>query len=312
MTPGLALLLSISLLVVVLTVGVVGVWQFGVGLDQKGQYAARNTRLSAESMSRKPIAVLDRWLRRTNFGGYLHRRLSAAGLGISVSVFTALALIIALCVVAFAWHYLAPLFGVMAIGLVVWGVLQFLRQMEERRKEEFIAQLPELARLLSNSFSAGLALRTAVDLAADELDDPAHTELRRMADSLKLGKPTEEALEELAERLPSRELSVLVSTLVISARAGGSMVTALRNISRTLEERKEIRREIKTVLAQVSYTGYLIALMGVGELFIINGFVPGALQTLTTNPVGIAILVVSAVFFVAGLLVMNRMSKVDV
>ena len=38
---------------------------------------------------------------------------------------------------------------------------------------------------------------------------------------------------------------------------------------------------------------------------------PNGLHLLTTNPVGIAILVISAVFYVLGLIVMNRMSKVD-
>lgn len=310
MTERLAL--AVGLLVVVLVVAVVGIWQFGKGLDQKGQYAARGSRMDRDGMSRSPAVAIDRWLRRTNLGSFLHRRLQAAGLTMTVTVFLTLMVLSVAATVVLAWRYLAPLFGILAIGLVTWGFLQFLRQMEDRRREEFIGQLPELARVLSNSFSAGLALRTAVDVAADELDDPAGTELRRMADGLKLGQPTDEALEELAERLPSRELSVLVSTLVISARAGGSMVTALRNISKTLDDRKEIRREIKTVLAQATYTGYMIALLGIGELFIINAFIPNGLRILTTTPAGLVILVVSTVFFVLGLITMNRMSKVDI
>ena len=47
-------------------------------------------------------------------------------------------------------------------------------------------------------------------------------------------------------RLPSREVAVLVSTLLVSARSGGSLVTALRDIADTLEARKETRREVRT------------------------------------------------------------------
>lgn len=305
------MLLAVGLLVLVIVVFLVGIWQFGRGLDQKVEYAARGHRVEMKEMSKAPLAVLDRWLRRTNLGGYVHRRLSAAGMNVSVTVFLALMTVTSVGAVVLAWRYLAPIFGIGAIGVVAWAFFQFLRQMEDRRREEFIGQLPELARILSNSFSAGLALRTAVEIAADELDDPARRELQLMADGLKLGQPTDEALEELGDRLPSRELSVLVSTLVISSRAGGSMVTALRNLSKTLDDRKEIRREVKTVLAQATYTGYLIAGLGIGELFLINAFVPDGLHLLTTNPVGIAILVISAAFYILGLVVMNRMSKVD-
>ena len=241
----LRLALAVGLLLLVLLLFVFGVWQFGRGLDQKGEYAARGRRAEAKVMARTPLAVTDRWLRRTNLGGLIHRRLRSAGMNVSVTVFFSLMAVTTLAAVVLAWRYLAPVFGVAAIGVVAWAFLQFLRQMEDRRREEFIGQLPELARILSNSFSAGLALRTAVEIAAEELDEPARSELQQMADGLKLGQPTEEALEELGERLPSRELSVLVSTLVISARAGGSMVTALRNLSKTLDDRKEIRREVR-------------------------------------------------------------------
>lgn len=306
------LFLVFALLLVVITVALLGVWQFGTGLDQKGQVAARNPRTSAERAERSLLMRLERWLRRTSLGGYTQRRLVAAGMGMKVSTFFALLVAVAVGGVVFTWQVFAPLFGIVSIGLVAWLFFQVLRQREERRKEEFIGQLPELARVLSNAFSAGLALRTAVDIAAEELDDPARTEMRKTADGLKLGQSTEEALEELGERLPSRELAVLVHTLVISARAGGSMVTALRNISTTLDHRKEVRREVKTVLAQATYTGYLVVGLGVLMLFILNNFIEGGLQALTTNPLGIVILVVSTAMFAFGLVLIRRMGRVDV
>lgn len=299
-------------LAVVITVALLGVWQFGSGLDQKAAFAARNPRSEADRAARRPLAVLDRMLRRTRSGKYVHRRLTSAGSSMRTSTFVGLLVLATGTTVGLAWHYLAPFFGVASILLIVYVFFRFLRQMEERRREEFVGQLPELARVLSNAFSAGLALRTAIDVAAEELDDPARAELRTTADSLKLGQSTEDALEELGERLPSRELSVLVSTLVISARAGGSMVTALRNISTTLESRKEVRREVKTVLSQAVATSYVVIAMGVGALLIVNVAVPGGLRVLTANPSGIAIVVVSAALFALGLVMVRRMAKVDV
>ena len=150
--------------------------------------------------------------------------------------------------------------------VVIFLFFAFLRRQEARRREEFIGQLPELARVLSNASAAGLVMRTAIEMAAEELDDPASTELRRTADALRLGQSTEQALHELGERLPSRELAVLVSTLIVSARSGGSLVTALRSIASTLEERKEIRREVKTIMGEAVVTNWAIAIMGVGIL----------------------------------------------
>ena len=61
-------------------------------------------------------------------------------------------------------------------------------------------------------------------MAAEELEAPAGEELAKVADQLAVGDSIDDALGELAERLPSRELVVLVTTLVLSNRAGGPVV----------------------------------------------------------------------------------------
>lgn len=302
-------LVPIGLLVLVLILGMFGVWQYGKGLDQQGQVAARGPAPIAGHRSLS--AWIDRVLRRTLVGALLQERLTNAGMPMRVSTFMLFVLVVGAAAIYLAWTVLAPLFAVVAVLVVGWAFSQYLRHQEDRRKERFVQQLPELARVLSNAFSAGLALRSALDMAADELGDPARSELRKTADSLKLGQSIDGALTELGNRLPSRELSVLVSTLLISARAGGSMVTALRNLSNTLDQRKAVRREVKTVLAEAVYTGYLVPALGVLMLFLVNFLVPGGVRAMTTDPVGLAFLIPSAVLFAVGVLVVRRMSRVD-
>src|SRR5699024_1175059 len=116
----------------------------------------------------------------------------------------------------------------------------------------------------SNASSAGLSIRTALSMATDELDDPAHSELRTVSEELNVGVSLETAMDHLERRLPSRELAILVSSLVVSSRSGGALVTALRDISDTLDTGKEVRREIRTTYAQTVATAY--AVLGIGTL----------------------------------------------
>lgn len=46
--------------------------------------------------------------------------------------------------------------------------------------------------------------------------------------------------------MPSRELNVLVRTIVIQAKAGGALVSALQDIAIALEDRKQLHREVHT------------------------------------------------------------------
>ncbi|MCM3301332.1 type II secretion system F family protein [Streptomyces pseudogriseolus] len=261
---------------------------------------------------RRRFPTLDRRLRRTRLGRTLELRLLATGLDVTPGEF----FVAMLAVVAGLWlagqAALAPFFGPIAGLLGVWAAAQFLSWQRQKRIERFINQLPELARILANATQAGLALRTAIGIAAEELEAPAGEELGKVANQLAMGASMEDALGELSDRLPSRELVVLVTTLVLSNRAGGQVVSALRNLTETLEERKETRREVRTQLSQVSMTSYAVPVLGVGSLFLMNGVKDGALERMTGSPAGQIAVLVAFGLYAVGFLLIRRLSRIDV
>ena len=257
------------------------------------------------------LASVDRALRATRAGRRLERELMLAGVRRSPGLVLAAGVAVAVVAAVALWTLLAPAFGVLGVGAGALAVRAYLRRERTRRLEAFVAQLPELARVLANATSAGLSIHTAVGVAAEELDDPSRAELRRVATRIAFGAGLEEALQELQDRLPSREISVLTATLVVSARSGGSLVNALRDIADTLETRKETRREIRTTLAQSLATGYLVILLGFGLLLLLNALAPGTVQTMTTSPAGQVALVVSGTLFAGGFLMIRRMTRIE-
>ena len=302
---------GITLLTCVL--GVAGVHAYATG---KAQRAALVDRLSATGQIQvgrvRRFRDLDRRLRRTRLGRQLELRLAATGLDMTPGEF----FVYMLATVAALWLIgqasLAPFFGPIA-GLLGIGVaIQFLNWQRQKRIEKFINQLPELARIMANATHAGLALRTSISMAAEELEAPAGEELAKVANQLAVGASMDDALSELADRLPSRELVVLVTTLVLSNRAGGQVVSALRNLTETLEERKETRREVRTQLSQVNMTSYAVPVMGVGALFLMNGVKPGALERMTGSPIGQACVIIAFGLYAVGFILIRRLSRIDV
>jgi tight adherence protein B len=303
---------GITLLTCVLAV--LGAHSYAAG---KAQRQALVDRLAATGQApaggrRRRFADLDHRLRRTKAGRKLELRLAATGLDITPGEFS----VCLLAAVAGLWLIgqaaLAPFFGPLAGLLGVWAAAQFLNWQRQKRIEKFINQLPELARILANATQAGLALRTAISMAAEELEAPAGEELGKVAAQLAVGASMDDALGELADRLPSRELVVLVTTLVLSNRAGGQVVSALRNLTETLEERKETRREVRTQLSQVSLTSYAVPVLGVGSLFLMNGVKDGALERMTGSPAGQAAVIVAFALYAIGFVLIRRLSRIDV
>jgi tight adherence protein B len=257
------------------------------------------------------IERYDRIFRRTRLGRRLEAELALAGVTRRpITVFLA-GVGIAAATATLMWNLLAPLFGVLGVTVGVIAVRAYLQRERSRRLDAFVAQMPELARVLANATSAGLSINTAVGVAAAELAEPARTELARVSERVSFGAPLEAALNELHERLDSREVAVLTSTLVVSARSGGSLVSALRDIADTLETRKETRREIKTTLAQALSTGYLVIGLGFVILMAINSLYPGTVEEMTREPIGQGALVIAGTLFGGGFLAIRRMTRID-
>lgn len=258
------------------------------------------------------FAAVDRRLRRTRLGRSVHLRLSATGLDVTAGEFSVYVAVVAVGLWLLAASTLAPFFGPIAALVTIYSALIFLNWQRQKRIEAFINQLPDVARLLANATAAGLALRTSLAMAADELEAPAGEELSRVADQLALGRSVDDALDELATRLPSRELVVLVTTLVLSNKAGGTVVSSLRNLTKTLEDRKETRREIRTMLSEVNATAFTVPLLGLGSLLLINSSNDGALARVTDSGMGRALILISLALYGIGFFVIRRLGRIEV
>ncbi|WP_306317804.1 MULTISPECIES: type II secretion system F family protein [unclassified Streptomyces] len=258
------------------------------------------------------FAAVDRRLRRTRLGRSVHLRLSATGLDLTAGEFTVYVAVVAAALWLLAASTLAPFFGPIAALVAIYGALIFLNWQRQKRIEAFINQLPDVARLLANATAAGLALRTSLAMAAEELEAPAGEELSRVADQLALGRSVDDALDELATRLPSRELIVLVTTLVLSNKAGGTVVSSLRNLTKTLEDRKETRREIRTMLSEVNATAFTVPLLGLGSLILVNASNEGALARVTDSGIGRALVLIALALYGIGFFVIRRLGRIEV
>ncbi|MBD7918392.1 type II secretion system F family protein [Cellulomonas sp. Sa3CUA2] len=299
-----AALLFVTLVLLVVTVSVL-----------QEDAAHRRRLLSAveasDSTRSGPFDRIDAALRTTGPGMRFSSLLAGSGLGsrspsLVLLLVGASAVSAALLVLPLAGRVAAVLAG----GLVVLAFRRWLEQRRQARVEKFIGQLPEMARLLANGAQAGLGIRRSIELAAREMDEPASSELQQVASEMAIGQTLQGALGHLAERLPSRELVVLVQTLVIQGKAGGALVSALQNIATTLDERRQLRREITTATAGATFSGYAVAGIGAFAVVVMNMLQPGALDTMLGTLPGQITVVLAAIMFAVGFVMIRQITKV--
>ena len=307
-TPGVAL----GLLLVTTLVALLAVRTFLRDRAERAAMAERSALELAEKRAARLRYRLDRRLLRTPLGRSLEVRIGSAGVRLMPVDFVLLctgALVLGtvlLDLVVPLW--LALLGGLACVRLM----FAWVEKQREKRRLAFVTQLPEVARLLSNASSAGLAIRAAIDMAADELDPPASDELHLVSEELALGQSVGRALQNLELRMPSRDVGVLISTLVIQQRSGGDLVNALQDMADTLDQRRDLTREIRTMMSGSVATGYLVAAMGGITVLLMNAITPGVLDSLTSSVPGLIALGVAGGLYALGFLLIRRVTRVEV
>jgi tight adherence protein B len=304
---------ALLLLVVVLLVALAGVATLLSGSTRRAELVLRGGESLDDPDARKLRDALDARLKHTAPGRRLDTWLQAAGAPMAAA--DLVGLVAAATVVAvLLLLLLVPLGAAVVAGLAitVGGTRWYGERRRRERSEAFIVQLPELARTLSNASAAGLSMAGAIQLAAREVADPGGREMRNVVQEMRLGRSLEDALERLRERLPSRETAVLVTTIAIQQRAGGDTVHALQELSDTLEARKDLRREVRTLLSGSVFTSYLVAGLGVGTILLLNVVSPGVLREMATSLVGLAAFAAAGLLWTVAFVLIRRTTKVDV
>ncbi|QPL06676.1 type II secretion system F family protein [Actinomyces respiraculi] len=226
---------------------------------------------------------------------------------------TLLGVIVVMLVIFVASRALLGYTASIILTLITPAVLQrWLSRRSAKRLEDFIAQLPELTRIIANGNSAGLSMGRCLAMAGREMAEPAGAEMRRVVHRLEVGWSTDQALAELAQRMPSREINILMRTIIIQGRTGGALTDALFDIAQALEQRKELHREVQTVILGSAVSGYAVMLIGGGAVILLNFIEPGLIDQMAGSFMGQVVLVVSGVLFLLGAVLMKIVGKVDV
>jgi tight adherence protein B len=190
--------------------------------------------------------------------------------------------------------------------------LLVLRRAMKKRIAAIEGQLEEALTLISNALKAGFGLMQAIDQAARQLKPPVADELRQLVRDTHIGASVDQAVLDLGQRVGSYDLEIVVTAILIQRNVGGNLSEILDNVAHTIRERNRIRREIKTLTAEMRASGVVIALIPPAMavlLFLLNR---EYMMVLFTEPLGHLMLAASAVMQVIGVVVIRRIMSIEV
>jgi tight adherence protein B len=255
----------------------------------------------------------ERFAKAQGFGEKLDAQLEAAGVILRSGEFVVATVIAGLvgAVLGAAILQNVLLAGVIgAVGAVTPTL--FLKVSLNRRSEKMREQLPDVLTIMASSLRAGHSFLQALDTVAREIPAPANVEFQRLVAEIRLGRPAEDALEALADRVGSADFRWAVLAVNIQREVGGNLAEILDNVSDTLRERATMRRQIRVLTAEGRLSAWVLAVLPFAIAIYMFAVNPDYISLLFTTQIGLFMLGVAGVLMVLGILWMRKIVDIDV
>lgn len=198
-------------------------------------------------------------------------------------------------------------------GLVLFAApFEFVRRRARKRVRTFEEQFPDCLEFLSRSMRAGHAFSVALEIVHQEFSDPVACEMRRTFEEQNLGQPLDVVLRKLAERIPSLDVSLFVSAVLLQKRTGGNLAELLDKLAHIMRERFKLRARVRAVSAQGIMSGRILAAIPAGVaalMFIVN---PGYARFFVDDAAGHTMVAASLGMQFIGYLVIRKVVRIEV
>ncbi len=279
--------------------------KYGVSQELAGEEEEKKSR-------RRSLTGLARLLTGFGLGHRLARSLMRAGFPFTAAEYTVI--ILAAAVVGFTVGTLAMGYS-LGIVLGLLGLVlpvMYLRYKEGQRVRAITWQLPDALTLLVGALRADLGLSQAMQFLADNLPPPASVEFAWVSRAVSLGMPVNQALREMADRVGSDDLALMVTAVTVQSEMGGNLAETLETIGETVRERIRMFRQVRVLTAQQRLSGYILTAAPIFLAFWLFLTQPDYIGRLfQPGPIRL-VPVVAVVLQVVGFLVIRKIMDIEI
>jgi len=181
-----------------------------------------------------------------------------------------------------------------------------------RRQRTLIRQLPDALQALAASLRAGSNLGRGFELVSRRQPRPLAEEFALIIQRQRLGEDLEQILDDLHRRIPTGEIALFRSAILITRQVGGDLAGILDNLAATLRERAAVEDRVQALTAMGRMQGRVMALLPVGIGIMLYLQQPALMSQLFTTLPGQALLLVITLMTLVAILWIRRIVRIDV
>lgn len=200
------------------------------------------------------------------------------------------------------------------ISLPIAGIVlarAVLKAEAKKRISTLNKQLPQLLAGLMANILANQTPQNSLIEVANEIPSPLGDELKIMKRELEVNVPLNDALDRLAERIPSREIQFLVAAIKIAAASGEDLIPQLRVIDKIVVGRTRLNQKLASAISGVTPTIWVSAIT-IPAMFIFQYISSVENRGFWFSITGIVCLIIVSALYAGGLWLSKKMvSKIE-
>ena len=240
-------------------------------------------------------------------------RMQQAGLPLLGSEFQILLFAGGLLMTVFTYLLTLQLETAMLVFPVGMGLIWFyVSRRIALRRQAFTNQLGDTLSMVANALRAGFSFLQATELISKEMKAPMGTEFAAVMREVRFGTPIETALQNMARRVQSSDFELVVTAVLIQRQVGGNLAQILDTISRTINSRVRMKREIRSLTAQGRFSSWVLSGLPIIVGLIMYVVNPRYLQPLLEEEIGHIAIAAALVMELAGFWIIRRIVDIDV
>lgn len=199
-----------------------------------------------------------------------------------------------------------------AIGLAFALPLASLMIKRRKRLRRFGEQLPDAIDVLVRSLRAGHPVSGAMGLVAEEMPDPVGTEFGLCVDEMTYGLSVEQAMSNMAGRVPQSDLSFLVIAIQVQHSSGGDLAEILGNLATVIRDRSRMYAKISAVSAEGKLAARVIGALPFLVFGALNVVAPSFFGDVYSDALFAPLIGVAFILWVFGIVIFMKMVRIKV
>ncbi|HLD29415.1 MAG TPA: type II secretion system F family protein [bacterium] len=205
-----------------------------------------------------------------------------------------------------------PIIALLIGGAGILGVRFYFRVKMDQRYKGFNSGLAQALTLMSNALESGSNIYQAVQLVVEEGKPIVSEEFKKVLKEVELGIPLAESINNINQRIASADMRFVSSAILLAQESGGRLAEILNQVASLMKEREKFSLKLHAMTTQGRLSSIIVALIPIGVFLATYSMQKELIESFVSTPIGMLLIVLAIILSGVGILVVQKIVKIEV